>query len=54
MEGKKEEEEEVWVWAGVSVGGVEVEVVVGDPGWSGNRNVGLLLECTGMFRAVGG
>lgn len=36
--------------AGVSVGWRVV--VVGDPGWSGKRNVGFL-ECPGMFRAVG-
>lgn len=49
MEREKKKEQEVWVGAGVSVGW---RVVVGDPGWSGKRNVGLL-ECLGMFRAVG-
>lgn len=38
-DGKKKE---VWVGAGVGVG--RRVVVVGDPGWSGKRNVGLL-EC---------
>lgn len=46
----EKKEGEVWVGAGVSVG--RRAAAVGDPGWSGKRNVGLL-ECPGMFRAVG-
>lgn len=38
----------VWVWAGVSVGR---RAVVGDPGWSGKRNVGLL-ECLEQLEII--